>query len=82
MGRILSKCRSTGPCFTRAYDESHSDGSFAFGNVAEGNYRVVGIAEGWEMEWGTAEVLGKYLARGTKVVVGKQGASGVKVDVQ
>jgi Carboxypeptidase regulatory-like domain len=71
-----------GPMGLYRRDESDSDGSFAFGNVAEGNYRVVGIAEGWEMEWGKAEVLGKYLARGTKVVVGKQGASGVKVDVQ
>ena len=63
-------------------DQSDSDGSFEFQNVAEGNYLAVGIADGWELEWGKAEVLGKYLARGTKVVVGRDGASGVKVEVQ
>jgi hypothetical protein len=42
----------------------------------------VGIEEGWDLEWGKAEVLGRYLARGTKVVVGKDGVSNVKVEVQ
>jgi hypothetical protein len=63
-------------------DESDPDGSFEFQNVAEGNYLAVGIADGWELEWGKAEAEGKYLLRGTKVLVGKEGASEVKVDMQ
>jgi hypothetical protein len=71
-----------GPLGLYRRDESASDGSFAFENVAEGNYLAVGILEGWELEWGKAEVLGKYLARGTKAVVGREGLRGVRVDVQ
>jgi hypothetical protein len=71
-----------GPVGLYRRDESASDGSFEFENVAEGNYLAVGMAVGWELEWGKAEVLGKYLARGTKVVVGPVGLSGVHVDVQ
>lgn len=63
-------------------NESNSDGSFEFSQVVPGKYLAVGIAEGWDLEWGKAEVLGKYLARGTKVVVGKDGVSNVKVEVQ
>ena len=71
-----------GPIGLYRRDESDSDGSFEFQNVAEGNYLAVGIAEGWELEWGKAEVLGKYLARGTKVVVGRDGVGRVRVEVQ
>ena len=71
-----------GPVGLYRRDQSDSDGSFEFGNVAEGNYLVVGIADGWELEWGKAEVLAKYLARGTKVVVGRDGVNGVKVEAQ
>ncbi len=63
-------------------DQSDSDGTFAFGNVVAGNYLAVGIADGWELEWSKAEALGKYLERGTKVVVGRDGVRGLKVEVQ
>jgi hypothetical protein len=63
-------------------DESDSDGTFAFGNVVAGKYMVVGIADGWELEWSRREVVEKYLALGTKVEVGKGGVGGVKVEVQ
>jgi hypothetical protein len=71
-----------GPLGLYRRDESDSDGTFEFENVAEGNYLAVGIAEGWELEWGKAEMLRKYLPRGTKVVVGREGVMGAKVDVQ
>jgi hypothetical protein len=63
-------------------DESDSDGTFTLSGVVPGKYLAVGIADGWDLEWGKAEVLAKYLARGTKVVVGKDGISNVRVEVQ
>jgi Carboxypeptidase regulatory-like domain len=71
-----------GPMGLYRRDQSDSDGSFEFQNVAEGNYLVAGVADGWELEWGKAEVLARYLARGTKVVVGRDGVNGVKVEAQ
>jgi len=71
-----------GPAGLYRRDESDSDGTFEFEGVVPGNYLGVGIEEGWDLGWGKAEVLGKYLARGTKVVVGKDGVSNVKVEVQ
>jgi hypothetical protein len=63
-------------------DQSDSDGTFAFANVVAGKYVVVGIADGWELEWSRREVVEKYLARGTKVEVGTGVVAGVKVEVQ
>ncbi len=63
-------------------NESNSDGTFEFSRVVPGNYVAVGIADGWELEWSKPEVLAKYLAGGTKVVVGKAGVNNLRVEVQ
>src|SRR5207253_8681026 len=47
-------------------DQSDSDGSFTLPDVVPGKYTLLGIANGWEMEWGNPEVLTPYLAGGTK----------------
>jgi hypothetical protein len=58
------------PLFRR--DQSDSDGSFSLPNVAPGKYTVVAIEDGWEVDWGRPEVIGRYLPRGTSVTVTSQ----------
>lgn len=53
-------------------DQSDSDGSFSLPNVAPGKYTVVAIEDGWEVDWGRPEVIGRYLPRGTSVTVTSQ----------
>jgi Carboxypeptidase regulatory-like domain len=63
-------------------DQSDSDGTFGFESVVPGNYVAVGIEDGWGLEWSQPEVIQKYLARGTKVMVGRDGVGDLKVAVQ
>jgi hypothetical protein len=50
-------------------DQSDSDGSFSLRDVAPGEYTVVAIADGWELDWERPEVLGPYLRKGIVVTV-------------
>jgi hypothetical protein len=50
-------------------DQSDSDGSFSLRDLAPGQYTVVAIEDGWEMDWSRPEVLGRYLRNGTAVTV-------------
>jgi hypothetical protein len=50
-------------------DQSDSDGSFALRDVAPGNYTVVAIEDGWELDWERPEVIGRYLPGGIPVSV-------------
>lgn len=50
-------------------DQSDSDGSFLLRDVAPGEYTVVAIEDGWEMNWARGEVIGKYVAKGIPVRV-------------
>ena len=63
-------------------DQSDSDGSFALSGVHPGEYTVVAIEEGWELEWLTPGVLEKYLAGGEVVRVTPNAKIEVKVKVQ
>lgn len=53
-------------------DQSDSDGSFTFRDVVPGQYTAVAIEDGWELEWARAEVIGRYLPRGTAVTITSQ----------
>jgi hypothetical protein len=56
-------------------DQSDSDGSFALQNVAPGEYAVVAIEDGWEIDWTSPEAMARYLPAGTSVTVSaKSGA--------
>lgn len=48
-------------------DQSNSDGSFLLNQVLPGRYVIVGIEDGWGLEWARPEVIGPYLAKGLKV---------------
>lgn len=66
------------PLFRRF--QSDSDGSFAFTNVVPGQYTVIALTKGWELEWGKPAVLKDYLPDGEVVKVTPAGR--VKVTVK
>jgi hypothetical protein len=50
-------------------DQSDSDGSFSLNNVVPGQYTVVAIEDGWELDWERPEVISRYLPGGIPVTV-------------
>ena len=50
-------------------DQSDSDGSFALRDVVPGQYTVVAIEDGWNLDWEQPGVIGRYLPRGIAVTV-------------
>jgi carboxypeptidase family protein len=55
-------------------DQSDSDGSFSLPDVVPGQYTIVAIEDGWELDWIHPGVLARYLPGGTAVTV--NGSSG------
>ena len=53
-------------------DQSDSDGSFALQNVAPGEYTVIAIEDGWEIDWTSPEAMARYLPAGTSVTVSEK----------
>jgi 5-hydroxyisourate hydrolase-like protein (transthyretin family) len=68
------------PLFRR--DQSDSDGTFTLPNVVPGQYTVVAIANGWDLEWGNSAVLNPYLEGGEMVQAPSGGKLQIKVQVQ
>jgi hypothetical protein len=50
-------------------DQSDSDGSFNLLEVAPGEYTVVAIEDGWNLDWANPAVIGRYLPGGETVTV-------------
>jgi len=50
-------------------DQSDSDGSFALYDVIPGEYTLVAIEDGWDLNWAIPDVIGRYLASGAAVSV-------------
>jgi len=50
-------------------DQSDSDGSFALRDAAPGEYTVVAIEDGWELDWTLPQVISRYLPGGVAVTV-------------
>ena len=50
-------------------DQSNSDGSFALLDVEPGDYTVVAIEDGWDVDWGNPSVIARYLPAGQTVTV-------------
>jgi 5-hydroxyisourate hydrolase-like protein (transthyretin family) len=48
-------------------DQSNSDGSFSMWRVVPGQYTLIAIEDGWELEWAREGVLQKYLAQGMQL---------------
>jgi 5-hydroxyisourate hydrolase-like protein (transthyretin family) len=68
------------PLFRR--DQSDSDGTFTLPNVVPGQYTVIAIANGWDLEWANPAVLQPYLKKGETIQVAAGGKMQVKVQVQ
>ncbi len=68
------------PLFRR--DQSDSDGTFTLRDVVPGNYTVVALANGWQLEWADPAVLQPYLKNGTPVQITGDGAIDIKVQAQ
>lgn len=63
-------------------DQSDSDGSFTLNSALPGNYTVVAIENGWDLEWFNPEALKPYLAGGTAIQLHSKENLNVKVSVQ
>jgi Carboxypeptidase regulatory-like domain len=50
-------------------DQSDSDGSFSLRDVPPGDYTLVAIKDGWELDWAQPQVIGRYLPGGVAVTV-------------
>lgn len=50
-------------------DQSDLDGGFHMNNVVPGNYTVVAIENGWDLEWARPEVIAQYLPKGQRITV-------------
>ena len=50
-------------------NQSDSDGSFNFPNIAPGEYTLLAIQDGWTLDWARPEVMARYLAKSQKVTV-------------
>lgn len=50
-------------------DQSDSDGSFSLRDVVPGQYTVVAIEDGWELDWAQPQVIARYLRDGIAVTV-------------
>jgi hypothetical protein len=68
------------PLFRR--DQSDSDGTFTLPNVVPGQYTVIAVANGWDLEWGNPSVLHPYLKGGESVQVTGEGKLQIQVQVQ
>ena len=71
---------NNGPLFRR--DQSDSDGTFTLPNVVPGQYTVIALANGWDLEWANPAALQPYLTRGEKVQVPAGGKLQIRVQVQ
>ena len=68
------------PLFRR--DQSDSDGTFTLPNVIPGQYTVLALANGWDLEWGNPAVLQPYLQGGEAVQITGDGKLQIEVQVQ
>jgi hypothetical protein len=65
---LVPKEMASFPALARR-DQSDSDGSFALRDVAPGQYTVVAIEDGWNLDWARPEVIARYLPGGIPVNV-------------
>lgn len=59
-------------------DQSDLDGTFVFHSVIPGEYTVIAIENGWELDWSKPAVLARYTAHGEPIVV----PSGTRMQIE
>lgn len=63
-------------------DESDSDGTFSLGGILPGDYVLLAIKDGWELEWSNSDVLRPYLSAGQKMSIAANQSAKVTVSAQ
>lgn len=63
-------------------DQSDSDGTFTLRDVVPGDYDVLALESGWDMEWRSPGVLSPFLARSQRITVAPKEKVKAKVEVQ
>jgi 5-hydroxyisourate hydrolase-like protein (transthyretin family) len=72
--------RNNLPLFRR--DQSDSDGTFTLANVVPGQYSILAIANGWDLEWANPSALQPYLKAAQTIQIPPGGKLDIKVQVQ
>jgi len=62
-------------------DESDSDGTFSLRDVLPGEYTVIALEDGWELDWANPTTLQPYLKSGTPVDLTGSAKLSVRVQV-
>jgi len=75
---LLPKDRALWKSLARR-DQSDSDGSFAFRDVAPGEYRAVAIEDGWPLDWTNIAVMQRYLRQGVYVRVSENAGKVIRL---
>ena len=63
-------------------DESDSDGTFSLREVLPGEYTVIALEDGWELDWANPTTLQPFLKNGTPVDLTGEAKLSLKVQVQ
>jgi hypothetical protein len=61
-------------------DQSDSDGSFSLLSVIPGEYTIVAIEDGWDLDWAKPGVIASYGRNGRKITVGGQARGAMKLE--
>lgn len=63
-------------------DMSDSDGTFLLGGILPGDYVLLAIKDGWDLEWSKSEVLRPYLSAGQKMSIAANQSGKATVSAQ
>ena len=63
-------------------DESDSDGTFNLGGILPGEYVLMAIKDGWDLDWAKPGVLKPYLSAGQKLTLAPNQSAKVTVSAQ
>ena len=68
--------------YDRRVDQSDSDGSFFLPNIIPGNYRLLAIQDGWDLDYRDPAVIKPYLAKAQSLQIAPNDRTKLTVDVQ
>jgi len=61
-------------------DQTDFDGTFTLNEVVPGDYALVAIENGWDLEWSRPDVLALYLKHGRKIMVTAGSNGSIKIE--
>jgi len=61
-------------------DQTDFDGTFTLNEVVPGDYALVAIENGWDLEWSRPDVLALYLKQGRKIRVTAGSNGSIKIE--